>query len=45
VMLLALSAVACQPADDDGRITTVVGDRAVVTFARPLCTGDIVVIE
>ena len=42
-MLLAFGPVACQP--DDGRVVTIIGDRAVVTFERALCRGNIALIE
>ena len=40
---LASNVAACQP--DEGRPVTFIGDRAVVTFARPLCPGDITLID
>jgi len=42
-MLTVLGVVGCQP--DQGRPVTLIGDRAVVTFERPLCRGDIEMIE
>ncbi|MEM9458028.1 MAG: hypothetical protein AAGF11_27880 [Myxococcota bacterium] len=42
-MPLVLGSVACQ--SDDNRVTTLIDDRAIVTFDRSLCKGDVTLIE
>jgi len=41
--LLAIGVGACQT--DDGKVVTNIHDRAMVTFERPLCRGNIALIE
>lgn len=43
MMLLALGPCAC--GSDNGRVVTLIDDRAIVTFDRPLCRGNIELIE